>query len=312
MFYAIPWSYGSLGFLVCAEIKIVPAKDFVHLTYISFKSKQAFLQRFIDESNRPFDKAYDFIEGLMYSEQEGVLMLGNFFDTIPEGKTKNAINNFWKPWFYEHVRSFLNKGQPEEEWIPLRHYYHRHTRSFFWEMEQIIPFGNQPWFRYLLGWMSPPDISLLKLTETDAIHELYDAHHMDQDFLIPISTLDQSLTFFHQEVNYYPLWLCPMKVFETPIRGMVNPTKNEQMFVDVGIYGEPDVENYQAKITTRKLEQYVVQAGGFQALYADTYQTREELRQMFDHTLLDKLRKENNALNAFPEPFDKVSRAART
>ena len=311
MFYAIPWSYGSLGFLVCAEIKIVPAKDFVHLTYIPFKSKQAFLQRFTEESNKPIDMAYDFIEGLMYSEQEGVLMLGNFSDSVPEGKTKNAFNNFWKPWFYEHVRTFLNKDQPEEEWIPLRHYYHRHTRSFFWEMEQIIPFGNQPWFRYLLGWMSPPDISLLKLTETEAIHELYDAHHMDQDFLIPISTLDQSLTFFHQEVNYYPLWLCPMKVFETPIRGMVNPTKKEQMFVDVGIYGEPDVENYQAKITTRKLEKFVAQAGGFQALYADTYQTREELRQMFDHTLLDKLRKENNALKAFPEPFDKVSRAAR-
>ena len=97
----------------------------------------------------------------------------------------------------------LQQDKEQQEWIPLRHYYHRHTRSFFWEMEQIIPFGNQPWFRYLLGWMSPPDISLLKLTETDAIHELYDAHHMDQDFLVPISTMDASLSYFHHQVNYY-------------------------------------------------------------------------------------------------------------
>ncbi len=312
MFYAIPWSYGSLGFLVCAELAIIPAKKYVHLTYLPIKSRDEFIRRFTDESNKPFNRAYDFVEGLMFSEQEGVLMLGHFSDSVPKGKHENAINHFWKPWFYEHVRSFLKKDVPEEEWIPLRHYYHRHTRSFFWEMEQIIPFGNQAWFRYLLGWMSPPDISLLKLSETEAIHELYDTYHMDQDFLVPISSLEQSLVTFHQEVNYYPLWLCPMKVFDTPIRGMVNPTKNEQMFVDIGIYGEPSVENYQAEITTRKLEKFVRDLGGFQALYADTYQTREELRQMFDHTLLDKLRNQTNALKAFPEPFDKVSRAART
>ncbi len=84
------------------------------------------------------------------------------------------------------------------------------------------------------------------------------------------------------------------------------------MFVNVGIYGEPGIENYQARITTRKLEKFIREVNGFQALYADTYQTREELRQMFDHTLLDKIRKENNAVKAFPEPYDKVSRETRT
>lgn len=312
LYYAIPWSYGSLGFLVGAEIRIVPAKSYVHLTYIPIKTKQEFVNRFEEESLKPFDEAYDFVEGLMYSEEEGVLMLGNFSDSVEPGKKKNSINYFWKPWFYEHVRSYLGHEKPGEEWIPLRHYYHRHTRSLFWEMKEIIPFGNHPLFRYLVGWMSPPEISLLKLTETEAIHELYDAHHMDQDFLIPMSTLDESLSFFHQEVDFYPLWLCPTRIFKTPMRGMVNPTEQEDMFVDVGIYGEPGIENYQAKITTRKLEQFVREVKGFQALYADTYQTREELRQMFDHSLLDKLREEKNAVNAFPEPYDKVSRAART
>lgn len=33
MFHAVPWSHGTLGFLVAAEIKIVPAKPFVKLTY---------------------------------------------------------------------------------------------------------------------------------------------------------------------------------------------------------------------------------------------------------------------------------------
>lgn len=106
LYYAIPWSYGALGFLVSAEIKIVPSKDYVHLTYIPFHNKQDFVDRFAAESLKPLDEAYDFIEALMYSEQECVLMLGNFADKVPTGKTKNALNNFYKPWFYEHVRSF--------------------------------------------------------------------------------------------------------------------------------------------------------------------------------------------------------------
>ncbi len=311
LFHAIPWSHGSLGFLVEAELRIVPAKKYVHLTYLPYRSKTAFLRRFAEESSKPFEQAADFIEGLMFSDDTGVLMLGNFSDQAPPGKRRNAINRFWKPWFYEHVRSFLRQGQGGEEWIPLRHYYHRHTRSFFWEMQQIIPFGNHPLFRYLLGWMSPPEISLLKLTETRKIHELYDKYHMDQDFLIPMSALESFLSFLRREVNFYPLWLCPARIFDAPLRGFVHPAPDEEMFVDVGIYGEPQVVPYHAETTTRKLEALVRRVRGFQALYADTYQTREEFRQMFDHTLLDRERERTGAVDAFPEPYDKVSRKAR-
>ncbi|TXL01646.1 hypothetical protein BMR02_02760 [Methylococcaceae bacterium HT1] len=44
-------------------------------------------------------------------------MLGNFADKVPAGKTRNALNNFWKPWFYEHVRSILKQDKEQEEYI---------------------------------------------------------------------------------------------------------------------------------------------------------------------------------------------------
>lgn len=46
-------------------------------------------------------------------------------------------------------------------------------------------------------------------------------------------------------------------------------------------------------------------------LYADMYMTREEFRQMFDHKLYDQTRKKYNCEDAFPEVYDKVSKAAR-
>lgn len=49
----------------------------------------------------------------------------------------NPIGYFWKPWFFKHVERFLSSG-PAVEYIPIRHYYHRHTRSIFWELQVYI------------------------------------------------------------------------------------------------------------------------------------------------------------------------------
>ena len=34
----------------------------------------------------------------------------------------------------------------------------RHSRSIFWEIQDIIPFGNNVVFRYLFGWLVPPKV----------------------------------------------------------------------------------------------------------------------------------------------------------
>ena len=53
-------------------------------------------------------------------------------------------------------------------------------RSIFWEIQDIIPFGNNPIFRYLFGWLIPPKVSLLKLTQGETLKKLYEEHHMIQ------------------------------------------------------------------------------------------------------------------------------------
>ena len=54
------------------------------------------------------------------------------------------------------------------------------------------------------------------------------------------------------------------------------------------------------------MEKYTRDVKGYQLLYADTFMTREEFREMFDHTLYDRVRKKYNAEGAFPEIYDKI------
>jgi len=63
--------------------------------------------------------------------------------------------------------------------------------------------------------------------------------------------------------------------------------------------------------TTRKVEEFVRSVNGFQMMYADSYMTKTEFRDMFDHTLYDEMRSRLKCEGNFPEVYDKVNKKAR-
>lgn len=65
-------------------------------------------------------------------------------------------------------------------------------------------------FRLLLGWLMPVRVSLLKLTQTEAIKELYSKKHVIQDMLVPMKKLKESMNCMESEFAFFPVWLCPM------------------------------------------------------------------------------------------------------
>lgn len=195
LFYAVPWSYGTLGFLTSVEIKILPATKWVHwsmcfpiktsnslwcihnLRYIRLEYEPVFgleniCKRFNDASH---DTTNDFVEGLQYSLNEAVIMTGIMVPDHEVDHTKvnidlgnwgsslivhsrnsnwpviliflilqmNDIAKWYKPWFFTHVGDMLKtvpKGETVVEYLPLRDYYHRHSRALFWELQVRVDF----------------------------------------------------------------------------------------------------------------------------------------------------------------------------
>eukprot|EP00658_Telonema_sp_P-2_P005351 TRINITY_DN12001_c0_g2_i4.p1 TRINITY_DN12001_c0_g2~~TRINITY_DN12001_c0_g2_i4.p1 ORF type:complete len:263 (+),score=38.53 TRINITY_DN12001_c0_g2_i4:161-949(+) len=252
-------------------------------------------------------------------------MVGDFVDG--PGEQLNQIGRFYKPWFYEHVRSIANAvpvrsrsllctTPAQVEILPIRDWYHRHTKSIFWELNDIIPGGNHWALRYLVGWMLPPKVSFLKLTTTGPIRELYEKQHVIQDMLVPLSCLYRSLECFRRHYSgLYPIWVCPFKLHR--VKGFVHPQPledGEELYVDLGAYGVPDAARlgkFDAIRAGRAVEEYVRQNRGFQMLYADTYMNRQEFREMFDHSLYDELRT-TELQAAFPDVFYKVCKASNS
>lgn len=59
----------------------------------------------------------------------------------------------------------------------------------------------------------PPKISFLKLTQSQVIKELYDKHHVVQDLILPVDKLEESIKYFHKEVNVSGVFCCGLHIF---------------------------------------------------------------------------------------------------
>lgn len=311
LFYSLPWSYGAHGMLTAVELPIIPCKPYVKLTYEPVRGLSEICERFTTLATQA--EPPEFLDALMFSKHEGVLVYGDFSE-LPKSSTPNRIGRWYKPWFYKHVQSFLEKGKATE-YVPLRQYYHRYTRSLYFHGELLVPFGNHPLFRYPLGWLMPPKVSLMRLMQTERIRKYRDERNVVQDVLIPLRLLREGVEMFHEEFECYPLWLCPHKTYRTEPQGMIGPSiaeATEEMYVDIGAWQVPGFvkrkEPWDGRRAVRRMEAFLRANHGYQCMYAVTEQTRKEFWQMFDGSLYERVRTKFGGRGAFMDVFDKVKR----
>jgi delta24-sterol reductase len=314
LFHAIPWSYGTLGFLTAVELRVIPASKYVRHRYIPVYSTIECVKKWTELQTSK--DSPDFLEGFMYSKTEGVIMAGYYHHSEPttNGPQLNNINWWYKPYFYKHAYAFVQKRQIGEELIPLRQYYQRHNRSIFWALEDQVPMCHNPVFRFALGWALPPRVPFLKLIESPSVTEWYEEKYVLQDFMVPLDKMLALMNLCHKELAVYPLWLCPYKVPNNgPMQGKVKTppgTKHGQggQYVDCAAVGKPLIADFDCAKAIRTLEEFLRDNDGIQGNYSYTYQTIQEFRQMFDHSLYDEVRKELGAEKAFPEGYEKLAR----
>ncbi|RZR92736.1 hypothetical protein BHM03_00021091 [Ensete ventricosum] len=334
LFYAVPWSQGTLGLLVSAEIKLIPIKEYMKLTYKPVRGSlrelaQAYADSFAPKDGDP-KKVPDFVESLIYTPTEGVFMTGDYASKEEAKRKGNVINRvgwWFKPWFYQHAETALKRGE-FVEYIPTRDYYHRHTRSLFWEMKLILPFGDQWWFRWVMGWMMPPKISLMKITQGEAIRKYYHDMHVIQDMLLPMHKVADALEFLHREMEVYPIWLCPHRLFKLPVKTMVYPepgfeldpkqgdTSFAQMFADIGVYYAPGPvlrgEEFDGAVAVHRLEEWLIQNHGFWPQYSVSELSENNFWRMFDRELYDHCRRKYKAIGTFMDVYYKSKKGKKT
>ncbi|PAA94059.1 hypothetical protein BOX15_Mlig017234g1 [Macrostomum lignano] len=324
LYYCLPWSHGTLGFLVALELQIIPVKQFVHMRYIPVRGQKQYCDR-MRELSGALDKDAklpDYLEATVFDRDSAVIMVGNFakVDTPEKAAKVNHVTRWYKPWFYKHVETFLTKGE-SDEYIPLRDYLLRHNRAIFWVLESMIPFGNHPVFRLFLGWLCPPKPAFLKFTTTPGIRAMTFSKQVFQDIVLPMTVLEESIDLSEKLFDTYPVLIYPCRIYDhgPSNRGQLRSPKSDQMcpganygmFYDLGVYGTPGPVRrkrgyYNPVESMRAMEAFIRKVGGYSFLYADIFLTEEEFNEMFDLEAYNRARKMYHAEGAFPRLYEKV------
>ncbi|VEN43661.1 unnamed protein product [Callosobruchus maculatus] len=183
------------------------------MTYIPVKSMEDYCDMIRtlsgDEGEYPTS---DYVEATIYSKNEAVVMVGDYSDHNPSLQV-NHVARWYKPWFYEYIKGFLSEGK-HTELIPLREYLLRDNRATFWVAESMIPFGNNPHFRLLFGWLLPPKPAFLKFTTMLGVCNFTFTKQVFQDIVLPIRKLEEQIEKSEELFDAYPLLVYRCRVYD--------------------------------------------------------------------------------------------------
>lgn len=132
IFYGIAGSYGSLGVLVSIEIKLIPAKDFVHLKYHIFSDPADAIKKL---RSLTFSGESDFLDGIVFSKESAVVIEGNLqTEENASTKVRFSLKPFYSKYYYQHVKEIASSDGFEtyEEIMSHEDYYFRYDRCAFW------------------------------------------------------------------------------------------------------------------------------------------------------------------------------------
>jgi delta24-sterol reductase len=322
LFRALPWSHGTLGLLVALEMRIIPAPSHVRLVYRPFYSLKAYAaeyRRLASDAEPPH-----FIETIIFGKNRAVVMEGHLASDEEVGAgilPVNPVNRYYRPLFYKHVESMLDLGEGESraELVPMYDYLMRHDRSMCMCLAQILPTANEPWFRYTMGWMLPPNTTFLKGIRPQAERENTIRKQVWQEFAFPAEHFAEMVEQVDQELEVYPLLAYPCRVIDRGglVRLPANRAKpysgkaETAIYLDLGIYGFPRrILEGDARFPTvtkvRALERKVRSSGGFLHTFCDLFSTANDFEEMFDHALWRQMRIKYDAEGTFPTIYEKV------
>ena len=299
LFYGLPNSYGTLGYVLRARAQTIPAKAFVRLTHIRHAEAGAF---FADLARRCESEA-DFVDGVVFGPSEQVITLGHFADTAP----------YTSDYTFEHIY-YRSIRERQEDYLSTHDYIWRWDTDWFWCSKNL--YAQNPFVRRLLGRARLNSVFYTRVMRwnsrvglTRRLDRLLGKHpeSVIQDVDIPIARAPEFLEFFLREIDILPLWICPFRSPNKEAYWPLFPADPATLFVNFGFWDvvRPD-EPHPPGHFNRLIERKVAELGGLKSLYSDSYFPQDEFWSIYDKQAYDALKAKYDPSGVFKNLYEKT------
>jgi Delta24-sterol reductase len=313
LFRGAATSCGTMGLVTMLCIQLIDAKPFLSLTYIRIHSMEEVLRRIKLEQD---NAAIDYIDGMMFSQNSGVLCLGTMTDTTPQDAEMVHFSRPQDDWFYINAEDKSTTRTCWTELIPIEDYLSRYDRGAFWMGKYTYRYFAIPLNR-LTRW------ALNRYTHTRMMyHALHRSglsnQYIVQDIAIPYEHASEFLAYLDTNFRNYPIWLCPLKTrngLETSQSGLLLPaevnygqidmTASSNMMMNFGVWGPGQTDPDEFVSWNKAFEDKINSLGGFKWLYGHQYYTEQQFWEIYDKKKHDELRQKYK-VSHLASLYDKV------
>ena len=299
LFHALPNSYGTLGYALRLRIDLEPVSPYVKLRHVRFHdldALQSAIATIVD--SRSFEgEPVEFVDGTVFTADEGYLSLGSWATRLPDGVVASDYTGM-----SVYYRSIQKR---QTDYLTVRDYLWRWDADWFWcsrafgaQNPRIRRLWPKRWLRSDVYWR------LIKLenryhvaARLDARKGLPPRERVVQDVEIPLARTAAFLRWFLREVPIEPVWLCPIRLRDEGATAQLAaadpggapwplyPLRPGQTYVNVGFWSTvPITGSAQDGDANRSIEHAVAAHDGHKSLYSDAYYGEDEFWDLYGGT----------------------------
>ena len=299
LFFGIPNSYGTFGYILRLKVKVIPAKRYVRITHKTFSDVHEYLNAMQTACDK---KESDFVEGVVFSEKKFVLSTGQFVNEAPFASDYTYMKIYY--------RSLLART---EDYLTAKDYIWRWDTDWFWCSS--LMYAQNPFVRFFLGrdrlnsifytklmrwnrkWKIAGYIQMIFTGNTEAVI---------QDIEIPIGNVPAFLDFFHSTVGMRPLINGP--VIGSPsgeARFPLFPLDPKSLYVNVGFWGVVKT-THEGGYFNKLIEKKAIALDGMKMLYSDSFYSEEEFWKIYKNkAIYEELKKKYDPNGKFKTLYQK-------
>ena len=274
LFFGLPNSYGTLGYILKLKALTIPVKPYVRLTHIRIPDTDDFFASLQDWCT----EGTDFVDGTVFRRNDHYLTVGRFVDEAPYTSDYTYLDMYY--------RSIPARS---EDYLTTHDYLWRWDTDWFWCSKNL--YVQNALMRRLLGRKRLNSITYQKVMRwngrvgfTRTLSEWFGYHSESviQDVDIPIENAPGFLDFFHREIGIKPLWICPVGRPPTDSAYPLFPMTADSLYINFGFWDViRERQERPAGYYNRQVEEAVVDLGGIKSLYSSSYYAEEDFWSLY-------------------------------
>jgi len=294
VFHMIHGSYGTLGIISQLKFRLIEAKPFIRMEYVTYTSFEAMTKAILEHTKK---KDVDVLDGIVHAPDKNVLCLGTFVETLPPGLKPSDYS--WIHIFYKSTR------EKKQDYLKTYDYFFRYDTECHW-LSSTLPGMENKLIRLLLGKFLLGSTNLLTWSKRLAPLLKFDKRpDVVVDVFIPVKRLKQFMQRYRREIDYYPLWVVPyLRVQKYPwIDTKYDRAIGDKMFFDLAVYGLSN--RRKGRNFYRILEDMTLECKGIKTLISHNFYDRETFWSVYNRPAYQKVKRKTDPKNFFRDLYDK-------